>query len=137
MRSLNYAELYLVSGGEDGGDGCGGDCGSAPSDSADGSLSPSDVAATLGGVVGPDGTVSVSITGHSPGVSFADGAVGTIAATALRGVGAEVAVGFATGMGIAVSPVVAVAIPIVAVVVGLGIAYSLARGNRGSFAIQP
>ena len=94
MRSLNYAELYLVAGGEDGGDGCGGDCGSAPSSSSDGSLNAADVAAALGGVVNAEGNASVSIIGHVPAntdalsaafVAYA-GAVGTGAvAGALRG----------------------------------------------------
>ena len=112
MRSLNYAELYLVAGGEDGGEGCGGDCGSAPSDSAGGSLSPSDVAATLGGVVGPDGTVSVSITGNSQFsqdsigslVGFGAAVVGGAVMGALRGAPAGlpgIALGALTGAGLA------------------------------------
>ena len=133
MRSLNYAELYLVAGGEDGGDSCGGDCGSAPSDSGGGSLSASEVAATLGGFVNSDGVATVSITGHSQFsqdsiaslVGFGAAVVGGAVAGALRGAPAGlpgIALGALTGAGLAA---ITAGLPALATPVAL-------RGLRGN-----
>lgn len=132
MRELSITELGFVAGG----DGDGDDGGISASDVSDASCS---VASTVSGIgcVGDvctnEGTITITITGESIAASpnFADALVGAMASAGFSSGAGAVVTGIALGLGVTVALPVTATIAVLAGVIGVVTAFTLANYARG------